>query len=89
MQCKEWARSGQYDTAEGVVADHRREAGKYPPTHFRVGDVPFTYKTYEPKVGGFRGGFTAPGTEDLKLRDGLRVRIAYRDGRILRVEVGE
>jgi hypothetical protein len=89
QQCKEWLRSGQCDTAEGVVAEFHRESGKYPPTHFRVGDMRLSYKTYEPTTGGFRGGFTAPGTEDLKLRDGLRVRIAHRDGRILRVEVGE
>ena len=55
-QCKEWLRSGQHDTAEGVVADFHREAGRDAPTHFRVGDVRFSYKTYEPTTGGFRGG---------------------------------
>jgi hypothetical protein len=88
MRCKEWTRAGDHQTAEGPVTQFERENGKYPPTHFWVGNVRFTYRTYEPKTGGFSGVFTAPG-EDLKLRDGLRVRIAHRDGRILRIEVAE
>lgn len=88
-RCKEWVRAGDHETTEGTVTQHRRESGKSPPTHFQVGDVRFTYRTYEPKTGGFSGEFTAPGAEGLKLRDGLRVRLAHRDGRILRIELAE
>jgi uncharacterized membrane protein len=87
-QCKEWVRIGDYQVAEGPITNLRREAGKYPPWHFQVGEVLFTYRTINPKVGGFHGEFTAPNTEDLELREGLFVRIAYHDERILRIERG-
>jgi hypothetical protein len=89
MQCREWLRAGQHDTVEGTIADFRRDAGKNPHHHFRVGDVRFTYWPLRQHTGGFSGDFTAPGTDNLKLRDGLRVRIAHRDGRILRIEVAQ
>jgi hypothetical protein len=88
-QCREWLRAGRHDTVEGVVADFRRDAGKNPHYHFRVGDVRFTYWPLRQETGGFVGNFTAPGTDDLKLRDGLRVRVTHRDGRILRIEAAE
>jgi hypothetical protein len=88
-RCREWLRAREYRTATGVVTALRRDAGKYPPWHFRVGATDFTYRGYNARTGGFRGEFTAPGADRLTLRDGLPVRIAHRDGRILRIEVAE
>jgi hypothetical protein len=88
QQCRDWARCGDYQTFEGVVTGFQSGKSKSP-THFRVGDVPFTYGGYEPTDGGFRGRFTAPDSQDLKLRDGMAVRIAHRDGRILRIEIAD
>lgn len=87
--CREWLEAGEFQTAAGDVTALRREAGKYPPYHFRVGGTDFSYRPINATVGGFQGEFTAPGSERSKFRDGLPVRVAHRDGRILRIEVGE
>ena len=86
-QCREWVKAGDYQTAEGPVTDFRVENGKSPPRHFQVAGLPFTYRMSTNDGGGFRGTFTAPGAEDRRLANGLQVRIAHRDGRILRIEV--
>ena len=86
-RCKAWARAGDYQVAEGPVAGFKRGVGRDPLTTFRIGNAVFEYRREAPKTGGFRGKFTVP--EDVQLRDGLPVRIAHRDGRILRIEVAE
>jgi hypothetical protein len=88
-RCKEWARAGDFLTEEGRITAFVRESGRNPPTHFQVGAVRFTYRGSATRTGGFRGTFTDPGARDLRLRDGLAVRIAHRDGRILRIEVAD
>jgi len=88
-RCKDWARGGDFQTVEGPVTRVKREGGKNPPRHFQVGDIDFTYRVIDPETGGFHGEFTAPWAQDLQLRDGLPVRVAFRDGRILRIDVAE
>jgi hypothetical protein len=88
LRFKEWVRQGDYQTVEGAITDF--SAGrKYNDSHFRVGDVRFTYSRTDNSKGSFRGQFTAPGTEDLRLQNGLKVRIAHREERILRIEIAE
>jgi hypothetical protein len=82
QRCKEWARSGDYQTAEGPVI----HLGK---NSFQVGEARFPYFRKYSNTGGFYGKFTAPGTEGLRLRPGLKVRIAHQEGRILRIEIAE
>jgi hypothetical protein len=88
-QCKDWARAGNYQMAEGRVTGLIRERGRNQPTHFKVGSADFTYHGFQPWTGGFHGVCMAPDAQDLCLREGLPVRIAYYDGRILRIEVGD
>jgi hypothetical protein len=81
QQCKEWARAGQYQVTEGAIADYElRKAG----ATFRVADFSFDLLN---RSAGFTGRFNAGAAAQDLLRDGLRVRLAHRDGFILRVEV--
>ena len=83
-QSKEWLRAGQYDTVEGVIADCRpsRNGGAH---RFRVQEIVFVCD----KAGGFRGTFTAPDAPPSAeaLRNGARVRVTHREGRVLRIEI--
>jgi hypothetical protein len=88
-RCKAWARDNDYQTAEGTITRFKKDPGRDPATTFTVGDATFTYRRESPKTGGFRGSFTAAEAHDLQLRDGLPVRVAHRDGRILRIEVAD
>jgi hypothetical protein len=90
LRCRDWLRTGDHQTVAGEVAGlHRQSPSKNPVWLFHVGETEFRYQALQPPVAGFRGEFTAPGTRDRSLRDGLPVRIAHRDGRILRIEIGE
>jgi hypothetical protein len=82
QRCKEWARSGDHQTVEGPITDFGGGG-------FRIGEASFKYSRKYPDKGGFRGKFTAPQTEGLRLRPGLRARVAHREGRILRIELAE
>jgi hypothetical protein len=86
--CKDWARTGNFHITDGRVTALIRERGKYPPTHFQVGNASFTYYGFPPRTGGFHGIFTESDAHNLSLREGLAVRIAHHNGRILRIEVG-
>lgn len=88
-RCREWARSGKHETTEGRIADFQRESGRNAWRRFQIGEVRFAFRGEQPATGGFRGTFTAEGTDELTLKDGLAVRIAYRDERILRIEIAE
>jgi hypothetical protein len=89
QRCKEWARRGDYQTAEGPITDFARGPGREPLISFRAGETSFTYRWNDSSKGSFHGSFTAPGTEGLRLRGGLMVRVAHRDGVILRIEIAE
>jgi Domain of unknown function (DUF4131) len=80
-RCKEWLASGQYETVEGVVSDYIRYS-KPSSEQFRVGDLAVSCAW---QTAGYRGRFTVPDAADA-LHNGTRVRIAHRDGYILRIE---
>ena len=81
QECKEWARTGQYQITEGTVADyHFLRVG----ANFRVADSSFDLMQ---NSAGFTGRFNIPGAPEDLLREGSRVRLAHQDGCILRVEV--
>jgi len=80
-RCREWVRAGQYQVTEGTVADYQfRKAG----SRFRVADESFDLLEVS---AGFTGRFNAPGAAEGSLRDGLPVRLAHREGFVLRVEI--
>jgi hypothetical protein len=85
-QCKAWARAGDYQTVEGSIT-HR--GGSKSSMYFQVAGVDFTCTWDNPRTGGFCGDFTAPGEKALLLLNGLPVRVAHWDGRILRLEVAD
>jgi hypothetical protein len=79
--CQKWDRAGQYQLTEGTVADYRfRKRG----SSFRVADQSFDLLSVS---AGFRGRFNIPGAPEGSLADGMRVRLAHREGIILRVEI--
>ena len=82
-QCKEWDRTGDYEVAEGAVSAYYRDS-KPSSERFRVGEL--TVSCWG-RSAGYRGRFNAPGVSGLVLRNGIRARIAHRDGLVLRVEV--
>jgi hypothetical protein len=80
-ECQEWVRSGKYQVAEGTITDyHFRKGG----SSFRIEGVPFDLLN---RSVGFTGRFNVPCDPQGELKDGLRVRLAHRDGFILRVEI--
>jgi hypothetical protein len=77
-------RNSQYSVIEGTVE------GFQPMPHegckcecFRVKDVAFCYSDYDMRMAGFNQSASHGGP----IREGLSVRIAYRDDQILRIEI--
>jgi hypothetical protein len=80
-QCQVWVRSGEHEVTEGTVAEYEyRRVG----TRFRVAGKEFDLST---RSVGFTGRFNEPGAAKESLDDGLPVRVAHREGFILRVEI--
>jgi hypothetical protein len=79
------AERGDYDVAEGPVTDYEL-TGSNSRWHesFKVGGVAFSYSS-----GSANLGFGQPAPRGGPIRPGLHVRIAHRDGVILRLEVRE
>lgn len=88
-RCKEWLRQGDFQTVEGRIQEYHRDPGRHARVRFRVEDVWFEFRVGVPVAGGFGGTFTEPGTGKLTLRDGMRVRIAFHDAAILKIEMAE
>lgn len=98
-QCKEWRATGKYQVIEGVLSEFtrrtdfhvRRRLGRPPPPDYRclVGGKSFTWSDNIVMQcrAGFQGLFTAPDVPDDILREGAWVRIAFREGYVLRIEV--
>lgn len=82
-QCREWARAGQYEVLEGTVSEYVR-GGKTSNEQFQVGDWKYSATG---RSAAYRGQFTTKGATRDALHNGLRVRIAHRDGHILRLEI--
>lgn len=82
------AASGQVEHAEGIVNDHwiKSNGGKTF-EHFRVDDVEFLFKHRD----GDEAFFNNAGRQKTKLRDGMRLRIAYlvmgTNNRIVKLEI--
>jgi len=76
-------RNGSYSTVEGMVSNFRPMLySGHQDECFSVKDQEFCYSDYA-AAPGFRNSTSHGGP----LREGLPVRIAFRDGRILRLEV--
>jgi hypothetical protein len=82
-RCEQWTRSGDYQIVEGPVMGlvHHFDRPIY--EQFSVEDVTFKYSPYDLSLCGFNGQSDV----DNLIRNGLLVRIAYRDGRILKLEI--
>jgi hypothetical protein len=81
QRCQEWARAGECQSTEGTVADYYFRKGG---SSFRVADQSFELVH---NAAGFTGRYNVPRDAEGSLRNGLRVRLAHRDGYILRVEI--
>jgi hypothetical protein len=81
QHCKEWARTGQYEVAEGTIADYQLRKGS---SSFRIAGQAFDLLNV---YAGFTGRFNVAGAESKSLRNELPVRLAHRDGFILRIEI--
>jgi hypothetical protein len=76
---------GEYQTVEGIVRDfHRMPYEGHQDECLSVQDQRFCYSDYE-IAPGFHNATSHGGP----IRAGLPVRIAYRDGRILKLEIPE
>jgi hypothetical protein len=81
QRCREWTRTGQYQVAEGTITDYQfRKAG----ARFSVAGLSFELLE---RSAGFTGRFNVPTRAEGSLRDGSRVRLAHREGFILRLEI--
>jgi hypothetical protein len=76
-------KSGVCTVVEGAVTDfHPMPEGGHPPENFRVNGVRFEYSDFM-----ITGGFNNTASHGGPIRGGLPVRICYRDGEILRLEI--
>ena len=84
-QCRQWAKTPQqYDLVEGPVADYKlKTISGHSTEQFQVNGVRFKYSDHDISKGGFNDTAFNGGP----IREGLQVRIAYRDGRILKLWV--
>lgn len=80
QHCRDWAQANEYQITEGTIGDYwYRKAGP----RFNVGAMSFDLAH---QAAGFSGNFNVPSREE-SLHNGLHVRLAHRDGYILRVEI--
>jgi hypothetical protein len=84
FRCIAWARSGEFKVVEGrVTYFDPLELGKKGPERFTVEGITFEYMDSYLGQGGFRYSFGPNGP----LQQGVQVRVSYREGRILRLEI--
>ena len=83
-QCQHWAKSGDYQIVEGSVTKFV-EYNRTVYEQFSVKDIHFEYSPYDLSVCGFRQTIA----EGSPIRDGLQVRVTYKDGRILKLEIAD
>jgi hypothetical protein len=77
--------SGEFHIIERIVEDFTPgKADGHPPEQFRVGNTHFTYSPYE-----ITSAFHQVVENGGPLRNGLKVRIAETDGKILRLEIAQ
>lgn len=80
-RCKNWSRNEEFQIVQGEISGSQQFKGRYA---FTVAGVALEYQA---DSAGFHGEFTTPGVPRELLRDGQVVRIAYHEGRILRIEI--
>jgi hypothetical protein len=86
VQCKRWSESRDYSLVEGTVTNfHPMPKSGHDTERFTVEGVKFEYSDFDLSKGGFNNTASHGGP----IREGLPVRIAYRDGRILKLEIGK
>ena len=85
-QSKNWAESNDFEVVEGTVSNfHPMPHYGHDSERFNVNNVKFEYSDYDLSKGGFNNTASHGGP----IKEGLQVRISYRDGRILKLEIGE
>ena len=85
-RCLSWAKRGDYRVVQGVVKDFDpMPTGGHADESFTVGGLAFDYSDFDLSKGGFNSAASHGGP----IREGLLVRISYREGRILKIEVCE
>jgi hypothetical protein len=99
LRCRRWLRAGEYTTTEGVVSGYEsRFAAKIQATRkgtpkrtvsFRVAEQPFAVST-QSRRGGLRlDDIGLDGDHSEFIWNGKQLRVAHRDGYVLRIEVLE
>ena len=84
VRCTAWARSGDFEVVEGPVTQFQpRARWEKGSESFTVKGVTFSYGRADLGKGGFRDQFGPGGP----LREGVRVRVSHREGRILKLEI--
>jgi hypothetical protein len=84
MQCKEWLESKNYNIVEGIVENfHPMPKSGHDTERFTVKNVKFKFSDFNLSKGGFNNTSSHGGP----IREGLPVRIAYKNGRILKLEI--
>jgi hypothetical protein len=83
LLCVEWARKGAFDVTEGPVSQFAPHTLTKRRETFVVNGITFSYSDAALADGGFRYSFGPDGD----LRVGTQVRVAHREGRILKLEI--
>jgi hypothetical protein len=83
-KCVDWAKSGDYSIITGNVAEFDpMPYGGHKMESFSVNEVHFEYSDYDLSQCGFNNTASHGGP----IKEGLPVRISYKDGRILILEI--
>jgi hypothetical protein len=85
LRCRHWARTGNYSIVEGVIKQfHPMPYEGHDWERITVGGTEFMYADFD-----VPGGFNNTQSHGGPLHEGLNVRIAYHDGKILRLWIAE
>ena len=83
FRCAAWARSGNFAVVEGPVTDFQPHTSSHKRESFTVKGQTFEYSDANLSRGGFRYSFGPSGL----MHVGAHVRVAHREGRILKLEI--
>lgn len=78
-----WARSGNFEVVKGPVTDFQPHTRSHKRESFIVQGLTFEYSDANLSRGGFRYSFGPDGL----MHVGAHVRVAHREGRILKLEI--
>ena len=86
LKYKKMFESQDYKIVEGLVENfHPMPMSGHDTERFTVGGIKFEYSDFDLSKGGFNNTSSHGGP----IREGLPVRIAYKNGRILKLEIGK